>query len=296
MKIEFEVLIDDTFTVGLNAFPVTARLSFLNGFESGKWRYELFEDFLWNNISETALSIAERELLQSQPMTALKRAAKNLRMSEDKKGGEIGEILLYGLLKKHFGALPVVPKVFYKQNTQDYAKGADSVHIVVDKKGDFSLWLGEAKFYDGLTKNCIDKIVASLKATLSDEKLRKEFTIVTSLHELDKVCSADVAKRVRETLGRGISLDEIKSHLHVPILVLYECSQTATESILNDDYKLRVKSEQEGYISRYLSQQHQELSSLFCYQDITFHVILFPVPSKSTVLDAFINKAEHLRA
>ena len=38
----------------------------------------------------------------------------------------------------------------FKQNNQDNAKGADSVHIVIENENNFSLWLGEAKFYTNI--------------------------------------------------------------------------------------------------------------------------------------------------
>ena len=61
-------------------------------------------------------------------MTELIEAAKNLRLTDidgddPGKGSEIAEIALYGIMHHHFGALPVVPKIFYKQNVQDNAKG-----------------------------------------------------------------------------------------------------------------------------------------------------------------------------
>ena len=50
-------------------------------------------------------------------------------------------------MKNHYKALSAIPKIFYKQNDNDNAKGSDSVHIVIDPNGGFQLWLGEAKFY-----------------------------------------------------------------------------------------------------------------------------------------------------
>src|SRR3546814_8222057 len=116
----------------------------------------------------------------------LERAAKNLRLlsdDEDNDGGEIGEILLYGLMKKYYSALPVVPKIFYKQNTRDYAKGADSVHIVLDDEGGYTLWLGESKFYNSLDNSRLDKIVKSVRGLLDSDKIKKELSLVSSLRD-----------------------------------------------------------------------------------------------------------------
>lgn len=151
----FEILIDDIFSV-INQddalMPIENKrvLSIINDFEDGSWRYDKFQKFIWNNIKETALSYKERQALVDEGEdSVLTEAAKNLRLIDDKEdageGGEIAEILLYGIMKNYYKALPVVPKIFYKQNTQDFAKGADSVHIVVEDETTFSLWLGESE-------------------------------------------------------------------------------------------------------------------------------------------------------
>ncbi len=90
---------------------------------------------VWDNMAETALSYREREALAGNPRQLLRAAAQKLRLIESDEdtgaGGELAEALLYGILKDQYQAIPVVPKIFYKQNTNDYAKGSDSVHIVL---------------------------------------------------------------------------------------------------------------------------------------------------------------------
>jgi len=137
--IPFEILIEDIFSNvtqnnSLDPMDNKTVLSLLNDFENGKWRYDKFQRFIWNNIKETALSYKERQaLLNDGEDSVLTEAAKSLRIAEDNgKGSEISEILLYGIMKHHYNALPVVPKIFYKQNSQDNAKGSDSVHIVIE--------------------------------------------------------------------------------------------------------------------------------------------------------------------
>ena len=135
----------------------------VNDFEDGKWRLDVFMDYIWDNIAETALSAEERKALGSRHSTILAKAAKNLRITDkDTSGGEIAEILLYAIMKNFYGALPVVPKIYYKQNANDFAKGADSVHVVVENDGSISYWLGEAKFYNSLENARLDKIVESV--------------------------------------------------------------------------------------------------------------------------------------
>ena len=135
---KFEILIDDIFSVinqDENLTPIGNKrvLSIINDFEDGTWRYDKFQRFIWNNIKETALNYSERQALIAEGEdSVLTEAAKNIRLVNDKEdsgeGGEIAEILLYGIMKNFYKALPVVPKIFYKQNTQDYAKGADCIY------------------------------------------------------------------------------------------------------------------------------------------------------------------------
>lgn len=51
-------------------------LSYLNDFESGQWRYDVFNNFVFDSLCETALSASEREKLIGEPMTLLNQAAK----------------------------------------------------------------------------------------------------------------------------------------------------------------------------------------------------------------------------
>ena len=158
-------------------------LSVINGFEDGKWREKEFHRFIFNNIAQTGLSAEDRDNLYSEsPYTTLTESIKNLRLvdKDNGKGSEIAEIVLYGIMRYHYHALPVVPKIFYKQNPKDNAKGADSVHIVLDDKGDFSLWLGEAKFYNDIADERMYEPINSVFDTISTDKIKKENSIITN--------------------------------------------------------------------------------------------------------------------
>ena len=100
-------------------------LSVVNGFEDGKWREDLFRQFVMNNIAQTGLSADERDnICTIDPYTQITRSIMNLRLvdRENGQGSEIAEIVLYGIMRYHYHALPVVPKIFYKQNSNDNAK------------------------------------------------------------------------------------------------------------------------------------------------------------------------------
>lgn len=238
----FEILVDDHY---LNLFKNTTLvsvdnktvLSLANDFEDEKWRREKFENFIWDNIALTALSAKERGKLAGKSGSTLREAAKNLRLTDKEsdigQGSELAEIVLYGIMHHYYGALPVVPKIFYKQNAQDNAKGADSVHIVLESDDDFSLWFGEAKFYNSIENARLSSVVESVGNSLKTEKLKKENSIITNTTDIDQLVeNKDLAAKIKLALSPDNSMDSIKPRLHIPILLLHECSLTRLHSLV----------------------------------------------------------------
>lgn len=249
---KFEILIDDSFSK-FNTEPTLSPvdnkkvLSLINDFEDGAWRYKKFQDFIWDNISETALSLKERQSLVTSPHSSLTESAKKLRLTDKAKdetgqGSELAEIVLYGIMKHHYGALSAVPKIFNKQNSQDNAKGADSVHIVVESEKSFSLWFGEAKFYNSIEDVRLASIVQSVENSLQTDKIKKENSIITGIADFEQL---DISKELKEAIKKELesseSIDNLKSKLHVPILLLHECEITGKQNELTDDYKNKIK-------------------------------------------------------
>lgn len=300
--ITFDILINTGFadicTVeGLSPLDNKSVLSLLNDFEDGEWRKQRFLEYVWNNIAETALSKKERESLIGSPHTMLVKSAKNLRLLETDergRGSEIAEILLYGIMKDYYKALPVVPKIFHKQNRNDYAKGADSVHIVIsDDLKDFSLWFGEAKFYKNLGSEDLDVIVNSVKNSLDSEKIKKENSIITDLRDLDGYnMPDDLRNRIYEYLSQDKSLDYLKPKLHIPILLLHQCGKTASATLIDDSYRNKIVKKHYKKANEYFVKQVAALKDVVhMYESIQFHLILFPVPDKEAIVDDFLNVA-----
>ena len=305
---EFEILINDAFSFfnrdsTLKPIDNKKVLSIINDFENGDWRYEKFQKFIWNNIKETALSYKERQaLILEGEDSVLTEAAKNLKLSESDddlgKGSEIAEILLYGIMKNHYKALPVVPKIFYKQNSNDPAKGSDSVHIVVESDSTFSLWLGEAKFYNSIENARLNKIVGSVKESLNLVKLKKENSIITNVSDLDEFIeiNEELRNRIKHYLSQEISIDLIKLILNIPILLLHECEITRNQSHLTSEYRDNIVNYHKDRATEYFKRQILECSDIDMYSLIKFHIILFPVPNKATIVEKFIKKANVYRS
>lgn len=303
--IKFDILINNAFAEicgNKDIAPTNNKwvLSLLNDFEGGKWRYEKFSDYIWNNIAETALSKAERDNMIDAPMSKIKASAKNLRLvanDERGRGSEIAEILLYGIMKDYYNALSVVPKIFHKQNVNDNAKGADSVHIVLtpDNK-DFSLWFGEAKFYKSLAGDDLDNIVESVGNSLDFNKIKKENSIITDLHDLDTYeIPDDIRNAIYDLLNQQTSIDYILPKIHIPILLLHECGRTKSATEMSDTYKEILSRKHIKKANEYFEKQIDKLGGSFKYSEINFHLILFPVPDKDAIVDEFVKTAETLR-
>ena len=276
-------------------------LSVINGFEDGKWRKNEFRKFILDNIAQTGLSAEDRDNLYSEsPYTILTESIKNLRLvdKDNGKGSEIAEIVLYGIMRYHYHALPVVPKIFYKQNPKDNAKGADSVHIVLDDNGDFSLWLGEAKFYNDIADERMYEPINSVFDTISTDKIKKENSIITSIKDLEYVIAdPDVRKNVQTILRRDTSIDEIRKRLHIPILLLHECKKTndateLTEAYLNDIKEYHLNRAQKYFV---LQNNKQKKENIHGYEHIQFHLILFPVPQKGDIVNWFVERAKQIK-
>ena len=115
-------------------------------------------------------------------------------------------------MKHHYKALPIVPKIFYKQNKKDEAKGSDSVHIVIESPNSFSLWFGESKFYNSIENARLDTIVESVKDSLSLDKIKKENSIITNLSDINDFDEINDSLResIKKSLSQEVSIDKIK--------------------------------------------------------------------------------------
>lgn len=302
--LSFEILVDDTLAGVTSASQLTGLvrkrvLSLINDFEDAEWRYPKFQSYLWDNIAQTALSEKERSALVDQSHSSLIAAARNLRLTDNDEigqGSEIAEVFLYGLMRHRFGALPVVPKIFYKQNVQDNAKGADSVHIVVDGD-DFTLWFGEAKFYNSIADARLEAVVTSVINSLSTDKLKKENAIITSVSDLDGLpIATDLRAKIKAALDNRESIDNLKSKIHIPILLLHECPTTLGAKDLTDTYKAEMIAFHKERADAYFLKQIGKSSSVHKYNDLNFHIILFPVPSKKKIVDAFVQAVAFYKA
>lgn len=225
----------------------------------------------------------------------------NLRLvdQENGQGSEIAEIVLYGIMRYHYHALPVVPKIFYKQNSRDNAKGADSVHIVIDENArDFTLWLGEAKFFKDIADERLYDPINSVFETLGTDKIKKENSIITNVKDLEYVIdNPDIRRKVTEVLHNNTSIDEVKKRLHVPIMLLHECDITQKATELSPEYLEEIKHYHLNRAERFFMSHNnkQKKVGVYGFENIKFHLILFPVPNKMDIVNWFVERANQIK-
>src|SRR5690606_31113441 len=150
-------------------------------------------------------------------------------------------------------------------------------------------WFGEAKFYNSIEDYRLDAIVASVMASLSTDKLKKENAIITSVSDLDGLqIDPTLCGNIRAALSNRESIDNLKSKIHIPILILHECGDTAKSKYLSDFYKDKIKLYHQSRAEAYFSKQMTKAINVHKYDEISFHIILFPVPNKKEIIDAFV--------
>ncbi|MCR6572142.1 HamA C-terminal domain-containing protein [Campylobacter insulaenigrae] len=286
--VTFEICLDSVMDDSCSRFL----LSLINDYEEGEWRFEKFNRYIMNTLAETALSKTEREALASKEeyYSIMQRSVANL----NKKEGEIGEIFLYGIMKKYYNALPIVPKIFYKQNTNDYAKGADSVHLTIENQ-ECHLWLGESKFYTDIT-DAINEAIKSIKNLLVKDKINKEKSIIMDINDVesfikDKISEESIDK-IKRVLKQDTSIDELKNILHIPISIIYQCETTKTYSELSEEYKQKIVNFHQEKAKQAIIKITNELNNVHKIEKIKFHIILFPVPDKEKIKCDFAKKLE----
>lgn len=158
------------------------------------------------------------------------------------------------------------------------------------KGDDFTLWFGEAKFYNSIADARLDAVVTSVLNSLSTDKLKKENAIITSVSDLDGLpIPARLREKIKAALSNRESIDKLKAKIHIPILLLHECLTTAAASELSETYKTELAAFHKERAESYFSKQLAKSSSVHKYDDLNFHIILFPVPSKKKIVDAFVH-------
>lgn len=213
------------------------------GYEMKVWRGEdLASDVFKRHLTSFALRFSEFQSINGDTAgAAISRAAKKVYASDKYKSrGEFGELILHGVLRDFFGAIPAVSKIYYKDSDNDTVKGFDSVHIV-ESGDEIEIWLGESKFYQDLGK-AIRDVTAEITDHLDRDFLRREFVAITS--KLDDAWPHSA--RLTAMLDEGLSLDRIATSLVMPVFLTYDSDAVSDWDAVCRGYVEQVAEEAES--------------------------------------------------
>jgi hypothetical protein len=259
-------------------------------YEASDWNYRSFLVWLQDHIPEYALTYSELTSINPRNMASLNIKAARLVHDRDKKiikKGEIGELVLHGLIRDVYGTEPLITKVYYKSHPTENVKGFDCVHVILneDTQEIDSLWLGEAKFWTKVD-GAIDSAFKSVKGFLDAKKMQKEFLTVRN-HLDDKYPAKQQAERL---LSEYTSLDEIRAKLCVPVMIAYESEATGRHDRANKAFLEAIEAELQTNIDAFLKKFKFDEDL-----DVDIHVFFLPLRSKEKTLEMFKGHIDNLQ-
>lgn len=242
------------------------------GFELGKWRAPQLAKHLLQWLPEFALRWSEwKDVSAENAVVKVGQAAKLIYETDNfERRGECGEILLHIFLRQHFGSIPAISKIFFKDSRNDTVKGFDAVHVVPGD--DWELWLGEVKFYTDV-KSAIRDAIKELADHLTPEYLRGEFAAI--VNKLDD--DSPEVDWLLEKLSNNRSLDEIFTAICVPVLLAYDSDAVKQHTIVSDEYLAEFEAE----VLSVRGEFQDRLPDL----PVRVHLLLFPMADKAVLVE-----------
>lgn len=249
-------------------------------YEEGKWNYQQFMTWIKQHIAEYALSPQEIREVRKNPtqfFEAVERASRMVYGSKakTKKRGEIGEIILHGLIYDIYKTRPVISKIYLKTARNDTVKGFDCVHSLANEDVLESLWLGEAKFYKRID-SAITEAVESVKTLIDKTQLRNEFMVITNTIGNDQ---DPVIQQVKKLLHPSTSLDDIKPKICVPVLLTYESPVVNGATSIDQTFLDSLDKEVQAHLEKFM----QASSGI----DLDIHVFVFSLHQKQDLINEF---------
>jgi len=246
-------------------------------YEDGEWFYDQLINWMKKHIPGYALSPKEvKNIRPEQLFDMTERAAKLVygRSAKTDRRGEIGEIILHGLICDIYKTSPLISKVFHKSARSDTVKGFDCVHVVIEDNEIESLWLGEAKFYTDIGA-AIREAVASIKDITEAIRLRDEFMLISNDIDADD----EIGQKALKLIDRGNSLDDITKKICIPVLLTYESQAVNKHTIVSSDFQSDLQKEVTKHIEAF--------NGLATDIEIDIHVFIFSVGQKKEIIKKF---------
>ncbi|MEW1820882.1 DUF1837 domain-containing protein [Arthrobacter sp. NPDC080031] len=255
------------------------------GHEDKKWRYDALSRDLMEWAADWVLTHEEKSrFTAANAMALISKALSRIYTSTKKESrGEIGELLLHIILRKHLKSEQAISRIYFKDAPNMTVNGFDAVHIVeipaADGDGtDLELWLGESKFYVD-SYSAVTAVLAELEDHLGSDYLRTEFAAIS-----DKISDSWApAARVRALLSRTASLDTTFKRVVIPVFITFNSDITANHESSSGQYV--------SEISAHLESEWQSLKKRVgkksLPREVRICLLLLPMATKERLVGAF---------
>lgn len=246
------------------------------GYERGEWRAKQLADHLVEWLPEFSLTVSELTKIDSgNAVELLRRAAQVVYQSKKfEKRGEFGELLLHAAVRQVHNSIPAISKIYYKTATNDTVKGFDAVHVV-EADGYLELWLGEAKFYDDISRAIYD-VIKELQTHFDTDYLRNEFLLISG--KIDD--ASPHADTLRKLIKPNTSLDAIFERVCIPVLLTYDSACVGTHKCSDGTYNSDFETELRTHYKTFT----EKLAEKPVPKEVRVHLFLVPLESKKDLV------------
>jgi Cap4 SAVED domain len=253
------------------------------GYESGSWRSEAFAKHLIRHLPQFFLPIEEWDNFNTATgVEQMARAARAIYTTDQyHRRGEVGELILFSIMREHYDSEPLVAKFYFKSSANDTVKGFDAVHVVSGEEGP-ELWLGEVKFYTTIAA-AIRDVLTELMEHLETDFLREEFMWIEQKMGDGTAHHA----QIRRLLDDSTSLDEVFKVLHIPILLTYRSKTISAHSMADQSYIKEIAAELSNHFDSF---RDKELP-----KHVHIHLVLVPLAGKAHLLHSFDERLKALQ-
>ena len=266
-----------------NDIPAPPRSACCAGFELQVWRCKPFVNHLVEWLPDYALAESELVVSHGNIYVKLQQAAVRVYTSEKYKNrGEAGEITLHAICRDYFDTIPIAPRVFYKNASNDVVKSFDMVHARFPSDGTLELWLGESKLYAD-SSDAISDAIASVKAHIQQGFLTNEKLLLGP--QISK--TTPHYNEIVHLFKSQTSLDHLLNSSVFAIGIMSNSDALSSATALTDAYRASISLEMNKLASKI------DKSGLL--NTIKIALIYVPFLDKDTFVDEFDKKLKGLQ-
>ena len=217
--------------------------------------YQNLQDNLLEPMINFSLSRAVKAEYAKKPATLSKKAREKF-IEYLRNKGELGELILYSFLESHLKAPKILSKLELKTSTSDYVKGADGVHFLKLKNGDYQIIFGESKTEVGITSGISNafKSIYEFKNEINAKGAKKsglpyEKSLISD-HLANETFSDDEKQFIKKIIfpsrKENFDVDDAFGIFVGYEMKIEDCDKALSNSDFRDKMKDKIKTEVKG--------------------------------------------------